>query len=82
MKYMVEFRLHPGSKNKALEFFEMRGPNRTPGVTFRGAWLGKTSDLAFVLVESPDDAHLAAAGHVWSEFGTYQAYPVLDIQQI
>ena len=39
MKYMVEFRLKPGSKSKAVEYFESRGPNRNPGVTFRGAWV-------------------------------------------
>ena len=81
MKYMVEFRLQPGSKNKAIEFFEMRGPNRTPDVTFGGAWVGKDSDVVFVLVESSDEAHVAAAGQVWNEFGTYRVYPVLDIQQ-
>jgi hypothetical protein len=69
MIFMVDFRLSPGC-------------NSTPGVTFRGAWLGKNSDLAFVLVESPDDAHVATAGQVWSQFGTYQAYPIIDVQQI
>jgi len=35
MKFMIEFRLKPGSKNKAAEAFEKRGPNRSSGVTFR-----------------------------------------------
>jgi hypothetical protein len=81
MKFMVQFRLKPGSKNKAVACFESRGPNRNPGVTFRGAWVGKDSDVVFVLVESEDESLLTSAAQSWSEFGTHQATAVLDIQQ-
>jgi hypothetical protein len=78
---MVEFRLKPGSKSKAVEYFESRGPNRNPGVTFRGAWIGKDSDVAFVLVESEEESLVTSAGQSWGEFGTHQATAVLDIQE-
>ena len=81
VKYMVEFRLKPGSKSKAVEYFESRGPNRNPGVTFRGAWIGKDSDVVFVLVESEDESLVTSAGKSWGEIGTHQATAVLDIQQ-
>ena len=31
MKYMIEFRLKPGQKDKALERFEQMGPTATRG---------------------------------------------------
>jgi hypothetical protein len=37
MKFMVEFSVRPGNENSALQAFEQQGPNRSPGVTFRGA---------------------------------------------
>jgi hypothetical protein len=81
MKFMVQFRLKPGMKNKAVEFFENRGPNRNPGVTFGGAWIGKDSDVVFVLVESADQAIVTSVGQSWDQFGTHEVFPVLDIQQ-
>jgi hypothetical protein len=81
MKYMVQFQLKPGCKNKAMECFESRGPNRNPGVTFRGAWVGKDADVVFALVESEEESLVTTAGQSWGEFGTHQATAVLDIQQ-
>jgi len=81
MKFMVEFQLQPGIKNKAVEAFEQRGPNRNPGVRFVGAWVGTKDDVAFVLVESADEALVAKAGQSWSDFSQHQIYPVIDVQQ-
>lgn len=81
MRYMVEFQLKPGSRNRAVEAFEMRGPNRNPGVTFEGAWIGHHSDVAFVLVDSEDEAHVVKVAELWSEFGQPQIHQVLDVQQ-
>ena len=81
MKFMVEFRLKPGAKNKAVEAFEQRGPNRIQGVTFEGAWIGNHSDVAFVLVDSEDEAHVTKVADLWSEFGQPQIHQVIDVQQ-
>lgn len=81
MKFMVEFRLKPGSKNKAAEVFEQRGPNRTPGVTFRQAWIGASTDVVFVLVESSDEALVGKLAQSWSEHGQSQIYRVIDAEQ-
>jgi hypothetical protein len=81
MQFMVEFRLKPGAKSKAVETFEQRGPNRNPGVAFEKAWIGNHSDVAFVLVNSADEALVAKAAEQWSDFGQTQIHPVVDIQQ-
>ena len=81
MKFMVEFRLKPGSKNKAVEAFEQRGPSRTAGVTFRQAWIGASADVVFVLVESADEALVAQVARSWSEHGQSQIYSVIDVDQ-
>jgi hypothetical protein len=81
MKLIAQFRLNPGMKNKAVEYFEQRGPNRNPGVTFLGAWVGKDTDVAFVLLEASSVDLVQAGGQAWSEFGTFELHPVLDIQQ-
>jgi hypothetical protein len=81
MKYMVQFQLKPGCKNAAMACFDSRGPNRNPGVTLRGAWVGKDADVVFALVESEDESLVRGAGQSWGEFGTHVATAVVDIQQ-
>jgi uncharacterized protein DUF3303 len=77
MKFIVELRLKPGCKNRAVEAFEARGPNRFPGVNFREAWIGKHSDVAFVLLESADEQTVVAAAKTWTEFGDCQITEVI-----
>jgi len=81
MKFMIEFTLRAHDKNKALEAFEQRGPNRSPGVNFLGAWIGKNSDVIFVLVESTDESLVNSAAKSWPEIGDFQITPVIDVQQ-
>lgn len=81
MKFIVEFRLKPGSKNKVVEIFETRGPNRTAGVWFRQAWIGTKSDLVYVLAESESESFIISAAQPWSEHGDYQIHPVIDIDE-
>ena len=81
MKFMVEFRLKPGSKSGIVQAFEQRGPNRNPGVRFEGGWIARNSELAFVLVEGADEARVGKAAEAWSEFGEMTIHPVIDVQQ-
>ena len=81
MKFMVEVQLQPGTRNKAVEVFEQRGPNRHPGVTFVGAWIGSHSDVAFVLVDAEDESRVAKAAASWPDFGTAKIHAVVDVQQ-
>jgi hypothetical protein len=82
MKFMVEFRFKPGGKNDVLDAFELRGPNHNPGVTFRGAWIGSRSEVAFVLVESSDESLIEKASQSWADHGEYRITPVVDVEQI
>lgn len=81
MKFIVEFRIKPGGRNKAIEVFELRGPNRTSGVTLERAWIGTRSDIVFVLAESADESLVAQAGESWAEHGEFQIHPVIDVEQ-
>jgi hypothetical protein len=81
MTFMVEFRIRPDKKNQAVSAFEQRGPSREPGMTFLGAWIGKASDVAFVLVESESESHVAKVAESWSAFGEARIHAVTDIQQ-
>ena len=81
MKFMIEFRLKPGSKSKAVEAFEQRGPGRSPGVAFRGAWVGERSDVVFALVESADESLVTTAAKSWTEFDGYHITQVIDVEQ-
>jgi len=81
MKFIVQLQLQPGSKTKAVEAFELRGPNRNPGVSFLGAWIGTKSDAAFVLVESSDESLVVKAAEAWREHGECMLHQVIDIQQ-
>ncbi len=81
MKFVVEFRLKPGTKNKVVELFETRGPNRNPGVTFRQAWIGTTSDIVFVVAENESEDRIKNVAQSWAEYGDCQIHPVVDIEQ-
>jgi hypothetical protein len=81
MKFMVEFPVRPGNKNRVVEAFEQRGPNRSPGVTFHGAWIGKDSDVVFALVESADESLVTSAAKSWTETGNFRITPVIDLEQ-
>ncbi|MCI0357740.1 MAG: DUF3303 family protein [Planctomycetaceae bacterium] len=82
MKYMVEFHVKPGQKEKMLERFERIGPNREVGVKFRGAWIGIRSDVIFVLAESEDESRVAAVAQSWSAHADATVHAVIDIEQI
>ncbi len=77
MKFFVQFKSKPDTKERALEAFEIRGPNRNPGVTFLGAWIGRNEDVIFVLAESIDEAHLVDAAKSWNKYGDYKITPVV-----
>jgi hypothetical protein len=81
MRFMVEFRLKPGMKDQAVEYFEVRGPSRNPGVTLLGAWIGKDADVVFVLIEGANESQVEAAGQAWSEFGSFERFSVVDVEQ-
>jgi hypothetical protein len=81
MKYMVEVQLKPGTRNKAVEAFDERGPNRNPGVTFVAAWIGSHSDVAFVLVDAEDESRVAKTAASWPDFGDAKIHAVVDVQQ-
>lgn len=81
MKYMVEIRLKSGSKDKVMESFELRGPNRNPGVTYKGGWIATREEVVFVLVESDDDTSVEQALKNWNPPADVSVYPVIDIDQ-
>ena len=82
MKFMVEFQLKPGRRNKAVEYFELRGPNRNPGVTLQGC-VDRHARRRRRLCSSKARTNrcVASAGQAWSEFGDYEIHPVIDIEQ-
>jgi len=81
MKFLVELHLTPGSQAKALDIFELRGPNRNPGVTIQQAWVDTRAHIVFVLAHSDDELLVENAASTWSEFGECRIHPVIDIEQ-
>ena len=80
MKFIVECRLKPGLKRKAVEAFELRGPSRNPGVTLEQAWIGNHSDVVFVLAESENESFVQKVAQGWSEYGTFEIHSVIDVE--
>lgn len=81
MKFMVRSRLKPGSVPRAIEAFETRGPNRSPGVSFRGAWVDSHSELVFVLVDSAEESLVRDASRTWGDILEIEIHPVVEIEQ-
>jgi hypothetical protein len=81
INFMVDVRLKPGSKNRAVDTFEQRGPNRDPTVKFHAAWMGANTDIAFVLIESQAETDVASAAENWNALGEIKIHPVIDIEQ-
>lgn len=80
MLFLVEVRLKHGVKNQVVDTFEIRGPNRNPAVQFVKAWLGVREDIAFVLISSEHESHLADSCRAWSTLGETEIHPVIDIE--
>lgn len=80
-KFIVEFRLKAGNKNKVVDLFELAGPNRASGVSFRNAWIGTRSELIWVLCESTDEALVEQACEKWKEYGEHAIHPVIHHEQ-
>jgi hypothetical protein len=80
MKFILEYHLKPGAKRALIDAFDLRGPNRIPGVSFRGAWIGTRSEVVYVLGESADEASIAEACQPWREHGDFEIHPVIDIE--
>lgn len=80
MQFLVEFHLKSGSKNQVVDAFEKRGPNRNPGVVFRGAWIGTRSDIAFVLCESESEALVEKVCESFQEHGSGKIHAVVDVE--
>jgi len=81
MKFMVELVLKPGSTYRAMDAFELRGPNQNPGVALRSAWVGIRSELVFALVESDDEELVRNASRTWADVGDCKINPVVEIEQ-
>ena len=81
MKFLVQLRFKPDSRDAAVALFEQNGPNRNPGVSFRHGWIDTRSHIAFVVVESHDEAQLEQARQVWAQFGETTVHPVVDLEQ-
>ena len=80
MLFMVQVQLHPGTKDSVLETFELRGPNRNPGISYRGAWIGAHDDTVFVLVEGEDEALVEQAAASWGDVGPHETHLVIDVE--
>ncbi len=81
MLYMVTLKIHAGQRNKAIEEFEARGPNRTPGVAFRGTWVATHDDVVYALIDARDEPAAEQACQAWSDFGDGKICPVVDIDK-
>ena len=81
MKFMVKIQLNPATRESVMESFELRGPNRNPGVTFGGAWIDTHSDVVFVLVESDSELLVDQAIQAWNPPGDVDIHPVVDVEQ-
>lgn len=81
MLYMLKLQISAGKRDQALAEFERRGPNRNPGVKFRGAWIAVKDDTAYALVEGTDEPAIENACQAWSEYGQWSVCPVVDIEK-
>lgn len=81
MTYLVEFQIKPNSKNQILDKFDLRGPNRVPGVKFQNAWIATKQDVIYVVGEAEDLPSLQTACDAWNEFGSYTITEVVDIER-
>ena len=81
MQFMVEAQLKPGTTRQAVEAFEQRGPNRSPGVSFRGAWVDGRREVVYVLIESADENLVREASRTWAAMEDCKISSVVPIDQ-
>jgi hypothetical protein len=82
MLFMTVYSYPPAHRNEVIQRRATKGPQLPDGVKALGEWSYLGSGKVFRLVEAADAAEVYKAVYAWSDLGTVETYPVLEVEQI
>ena len=83
MLYMVELNYRADQNAEALRFFDEHGiTHYEQEIVVQGAWVATEDCIAYLLVESADDAEVASATAPLAQFGQVMFRTVVKAEQL
>lgn len=81
MLFMTIFNYKPGERNLVITRRAEKGP-LADGIKIIGEWSSIAGGRVFRLVETDDIKALQMAIFAWSDLGTIDAFPVMEVEEI
>jgi hypothetical protein len=82
MLFMTVYSYPPGHRNDVIKRRLQVGPQLTDKVKLVGEWSYVGSGKVFRLVEASDATELFKASYAWSDLGTVETYPVMEVENV
>ena len=82
MLFMTIYTYKPANRDAVIKRRLEKGPQLPPEVKSVGEWSYTGGGRVFRLIEASDAAAAFKAGYTWSDLGTIETYPVLEVDAV
>jgi hypothetical protein len=82
MLFMTVYTYPPANRDAVIKRRLEKGPQLPPEVKSLGEWSYTGGGRVFRLIESADAAAAFRASYGWSDLGTIETYPVLEVDAV
>ena len=82
MLFMTVYTYPPANRDAVVKRRLEKGPQLPPEVKSLGEWSYTGGGRVFRVIDAPDAAAAFKAGYAWSDLGTIESYPVLEVDAV
>jgi hypothetical protein len=82
MLFMTVYTYPPANRNEVIKRRLEKGSQLPPEVKSLGEWSYTGGGRVFRLIEVADPAAAFKASYAWSDLGTIETYPVMEVEAV
>ena len=82
MLFMTVYTYPPANRDEVIKRRLEKGPQLPPEVKTLGEWSYIGSGRVFRLIEASDAASAFKGSYAWSDLGTVETYPVMEVDAV
>jgi len=82
MLFMTVYSYPPSNRDEVIKRRLQKGPQLPDKVKLLGEWSYIASGKVFRLIEATEAAEVFKAAYAWSDLGTVESYPVIEVEQV
>jgi len=82
MLFMTVYTYPPANRDEVIKRRLEKGPQLPPEVKTLGEWSYIGSGRVFRLIEASDAAGAFKGSYAWSDLGTVETYPVMEVDAV